>query len=190
MLRERLGEELLFFDGGMGSLLQKEGMLPGEFPENWNIEKKEIVQKIHREYFEAGSDIVLANTFGANAVKYHDTKYSLHDVIFAAVNNVRSAAKAAGKEKYYVALDVGPTGKLLKPLGDLDFESAYQAYKEVVLLGVKAGVDLIHIETMSDSYEAKAAVLAAKENSSLPVTVTVVFDEKGKMLTGDRKSVV
>ena len=184
MLRERLGKELLFFDGGMGSLLQKEGLLPGESPENWNIEKKEVVQKIHRDYFEAGSDIVLANTFGANAIKYHDAKYSLKDVIFAAVDNVRCAANAAGKEKYYVALDLGPTGKLLKPLGDLNFEDAYNAYKEVVLLGVEAGVDLIHIETMSDSYEAKAAVLAAKENSSLPVTVTVVFDEKGKMLTG------
>ena len=184
MLRERLGKELLFFDGGMGSLLQKEGLLPGESPENWNIEKKEIVQKIHRNYFEAGSDIVLANTFGANAVKYHDVKYSLKDVIFAAVENVRCAAKAAGKEKYYVALDLGPTGKLLKPLGDLAFEDAYEAYKEVVLLGMEAGVDLIHIETMSDSYEAKAAVLAAKDNSNLPVTVTVVFDEKGKMLTG------
>ena len=184
MLRERLGKELLFFDGGMGSLLQKEGLLPGESPENWNIEKSEIVQKIHKDYFEAGSDIVLANTFGANAIKYHDAKYSLEEVIFAAVENVRSAAKAAGKEKYYVALDLGPTGKLLRPLGDLDFEDAYDAYKEVVLIGQKAGVDLIHIETMSDSYEAKAAVLAAKENAALPVTVTVVFDEKGKMLTG------
>ncbi len=176
--------KVVFFDGGMGSLLQKEGLLPGESPENWNIEKKEIIQKIQKAYFEAGSDIVLTNTFGANAIKYHDAKYTLEEVIFAAVENVRCAAKMAGKEKYYVALDMGPTGKLLRPLGDLDFEDAYNAYKEVVLLGVKAGVDFIHIETMSDSYEAKAAVLAAKENSSLPVTVTVVFDEKGKMLTG------
>ena len=190
MLRERLGKELLFFDGGMGSLLQKEGLLPGESPENWNIDKKEIVQKIHKDYFEAGSDIVLANTFGANAIKYHDPKYTLEEVIFAAVDNVREAARKAGKETYYVALDVGPTGKLLRPLGDLHFEDAYEAYKEVVILGQKAGVDLIHIETMSDSYEAKAAVLAAKENSSLPVTVTVVFDEKGKMLTGGTVSSV
>ena len=184
MLLERLGKELLFFDGGMGSLLQKEGLTPGESPENWNIEKKEIVQKIHKAYFEAGSDIVLANTFGANGIKYHDAKYSLEEVVSAAIENVRAAAKEAGKEEYYVGLDIGPTGKLLKPLGNLDFEEAYEAYKEVVLYGVKAGADLIHIETMSDSYEVKAAVLAAKENSELPVTVTLVFDEKGKMLTG------
>ena len=184
MLQERMGKELLFFDGGMGSLLQKEGLTPGESPENWNIEKKEVVRKIHRAYFEAGSDIVLANTFGANGIKYHDAKYSLEEVIGAAIENVREAAKEAGKERYYVGLDIGPTGKLLKPLGDLAFEDAYNAYKEVVLCGVKSGADLIHIETMSDSYEVKAAVLAAKENSELPVTVTLVFDEKGKMLTG------
>lgn len=193
MILERLGKELLFFDGGMGTLLQAEGLAPGELPETWNIEKKEVIQKIHQAYFEAGSDIVLTNTFGANALKFHDANCSLKSIIHAAVENVRSAAKVSvqGKREYYVALDVGPTGKLLKPLGDLAFEDAYEAFKEVVKYGEDAGADLIHIETMSDTYEVKAAVLAAKENTNLPVFVTMIFDENGKLLTGgDVPSVV
>lgn len=179
MLQERLGKELLFFDGGMGTLLQKEGLMPGELPENWNIEKKDVIRSIHRNYYEAGSNILLTNTFGANAVKYHDQVYTLQDIVNAAVENVKSAASDA-----IVALDVGPTGKLLKPLGDLGFEEAYEAFKEVILCGAQAGVDLIHIETMSDTYEVKAAVLAAKENTDLPVFATLIFDERGKLLTG------
>ncbi len=186
MIQERLGKELLFFDGGMGTLLQKEGLLPSELPEVWNIEHCETIQSIHASYFRAGSDIVLTNTFGANAIKFHSEKYSLREVVERAVENVRIAAKTAFGEKreYYVALDVGPTGKLLKPMGDLAFEDAYEAFKEVMQYGAQSGVDLIHIETMSDTYEVKAAVLAAKENTSLPVFVTLVFDEKGKLLTG------
>lgn len=193
MILERLGKELLFFDGGMGTLLQAEGLAPGELPETWNMEKKDTIQKIHRTYFEAGSDIVLTNTFGANALKFHDENYSLESIIHAAVKNVRSAAETSieGKREYYVALDVGPTGKLLKPLGDLTFDDAYEAFKEVVKYGETAGADLIHIETMSDTYEVKAAVLAAKENTNLPVFVTMIFDENGKLLTGgDVPSVV
>lgn len=193
MLLERLGKELLFFDGGMGTLLQAEGLQPGELPETWNIERKETIRKIHQSYFEAGSDIVLTNTFGANALKFHDENCSLKAIIDAAVENVRFGAKAAIRDErdYYVALDIGPTGKLLKPLGDLSFEDAYEAFKEVVQYGEKAGADLIHIETMSDTYEVKAAVLAAKENTNLPVFATMIFDDKGKLLTGgDVPSVV
>lgn len=193
MILERLGKELLFFDGGMGTLLQAEGLAPGELPETWNIEKRETIQKIHRAYFEAGSDIVLTNTFGANKLKFQDEKYSLKEIICEAVENVKCAAAAAEREKqeYYVALDVGPTGKLLKPLGDLTFEAAYETFKEVVKYGEAAGADIIHIETMSDTYEVKAAVLAAKENTNLPVFVTMIFDENGKLLTGgDVPSVV
>lgn len=193
MLLERLGKELLFFDGGMGTLLQAEGLQPGELPETWNIERKETIRKIHQSYFEAGSDIVLTNTFGANALKFHDENCSLKAIIDAAVENVRFGAKAAHRDgrDYYVALDIGPTGKLLKPLGDLSFEDAYEAFKEVVQYGEKAGADLIHIETMSDTYEVKAAVLAAKENTNLPVFATMIFDDKGKLLTGgDVPSVV
>ena len=181
-----LGKKLLFFDGGMGTLLQKEGLLPGELPENWNIEKKEAIRSIHRAYYEAGSNILLTNTFGANCVKYHDAPYTLKEVIGAAVENVRSVSKDV-----VVALDMGPTGKLLKPMGDLSFEEAYEAFKEVAQYGEESGAQMIHIETMSDTYELKAAVLAAKENTNLPVTATVIFDERGKLLTGgDVPSVV
>ena len=182
----KLGKELLFFDGGMGTLLQKEGLLPGELPENWNIEKKEVIRNIHRAYYEAGSNILLTNTFGANRVKYHDAAYTLKQVIEAAVDNVKSVS-----DEVVVALDMGPTGKLLKPMGDLSFEDAYEAFKEVAIYGEEAGAQMIHIETMSDTYELKAAVLAAKENTNLPVTATVIFDERGKLLTGgDVPSVV
>ena len=192
MLRERLGKELLYFDGGMGTLLQERGLQPGELPETWNLLHAEEIREIHRKYIEAGSDIVLTNTFGANALKFHDDAYSLEEIVNAAVGHVKAAAEQAGKgRRVYTALDIGPTGKLLKPMGDLDFETAYEAYKEVMIYGEKAGADLIHIETMSDTYELKAAVLAAKENTSLPVFATTIFDERGKLLTGaDVPSVV
>ena len=189
-IRERLGKELLFLDGGMGTLLQAEGLAPGELPETWNIEHPEKVEAIHRRYYEAGSDVVLANTFGANVCKFHDDRYTVEEVIRAGIANAKRAGKQIGKETY-VALDMGPTGKLLKPMGDLDFDDAYEAFAEAVRYGEKYGADLIHIETMSDTYEVKAAILAAKENSSLPVFVTMIFDERGKLLTGgDVPSVV
>lgn len=189
-IRERLGKELLFLDGGMGTLLQAEGLAPGELPETWNIEHPEKVEAIHRRYYEAGSDVVLANTFGANVCKFHDDRYTVEEVIHAGIANAKRAGEQIGKETY-VALDMGPTGKLLKPMGDLDFDDAYEAFAEAVRYGEKYGADLIHIETMSDTYEVKAAILAAKENSSLPVFVTMIFDERGKLLTGgDVPSVV
>lgn len=186
MLLDRLGKEILFFDGGMGTLLQAEGLKPGELPETWNIERSAQVTEIHRKYIEAGSDIILTNTFGANALKFHETDYSLKDIVEAAVEHVKAAVRTGTRDgrRIYTALDVGPTGKLLKPVGDLDFEVAYQAFKEVMQYGEAAGVDLIHIETMSDTYEVKAAVLAAKESTQLPVFVTMIFDERGKLLTG------
>ena len=190
MILERLGKELLFLDGGMGTLLQAEGLAPGELPETWNIEHPEKVEAIHRRYYEAGSDVVLANTFGANVCKFHDDRYTVEEVIRAGIANAKRAGEQIGKETY-VALDMGPTGKLLKPMGDLDFDDAYEAFAEAVRYGEKYGADLIHIETMSDTYEVKAAILAAKENSSLPVFVTMIFDERGKLLTGgDVPSVV
>lgn len=170
---------MLFFDGGMGSLLQERGLKQGELPETWNLKKPEELIRIHREYLEAGADIVLANTFGANRFKYDN----LDEIIAAGIANAKTAVRESG-EKAYVALDMGPTGKLLKPMGTLDFEEAVSVYAEVVRAGEKAGADLILIETMSDTYELKAAVLAAKENSSLPVMATVVFDEGHKLLTG------
>lgn len=193
MIKDRLGKELLFFDGGMGTLLQERGLKPGELPETWNIEHTEEIFDIHRKYFEAGSDIVLANTFGANALKFHSDEYDLEDIVTAAIVSAKEGANFGvhdGRE-VYVAMDVGPTGKLLKPMGDLSFEDAYGAFAETMRYGEEAGADLIHIETMSDTYEVKAAVLAAKECTKLPVFVTMIFDEKGKLLTGgDVPSVV
>ena len=193
MLLDRIGKELLFLDGGTGSLLQKRGLKPGELPELWNIERIEDMIQVQSEFFEAGSDIILANTFGANAQKFHSEEYSLEDIITCAVVNAKEAAYMGVHDgrRVYVALDIGPTGKLLKPMGTLSFEEAYETYKEVVLYGTEAGADLIYIETMTDTYELKSAVLAAKENSNLPVFATVAFDEKGKLLTGaDIPSVV
>ena len=173
--------KITFLDGALGTMLQARGLMPGECPEDWNISHPEILQSIHGEYYDAGSNIVSANTFGANSLKYHG-KHSLKEVICAGVKIARGAAeKGQGR---LVALDVGPTGRLLKPAGDLDFERAYEAFSESVRYGVEAGVDLILIETMSDTMELKAAVLAAKENSSLPIIATVALDESGKLLTG------
>lgn len=192
MIKDRLGKELLFFDGGMGTLLQERGLGPGELPETWNLIHPDVIRDIHRSYIEAGSDIVLTNTFGANALKFHDDGCSLEEIVKKGVENVKRAAEEAKVGRtVYTALDMGPTGKLLKPMGDLDFETAYEAFKEVAVWGEEAGADLIHIETMSDTYELKAAVLAAKENTSLPVFATAIFDERGKLLTGaDVPSVV
>ena len=178
---ERLGKEWLFFDGGMGALLQERGLAAGELPETWNITHPEEIQSIHRAYLDAGSDIINTNTFGANALKFPD---NLREIVEAAVSNAKEARRQSGREDAYIALDLGPTGRLLQPMGDLPFEQAVELFGEVVRIGAAAGVDLVLIETMSDSYELKAAVLAAKENCVLPVLATVIFDENGKMLTG------
>lgn len=181
---QEMQKRIVFCDGGMGSLLQEAGLKPGELPGSWNITHPEEMIQIHRDYLDAGADIVTTNTFGVDSLKYNEnTQYQLEPVIRAAIHNAKEAIRLSGK-KAYVALDVGPTGKLLKPLGDLAFEDACKIYKEIVEIGVKQGADLILIETMSDSYETKAAVLAAKENCTLPVFVTVTFDERGKLLTG------
>lgn len=186
---DEINKRIVFFDGGTGSLLQAKGLKPGELPETWNITHQETIVALHRDYLEAGADIIKTNTFGANGLKYREgTEFDLNQIVTAAVKNARKAVETAvypnGKKQGYIALDIGPTGKLLKPLGDLDFEDAYAMFSQVVSIGEKAGADLVLIETMSDCYEAKAAVLAAKENSTLPVFVTLIFDEKGKLLTG------
>lgn len=184
-IREELGRRIIFFDGGLGSLLQERGLKPGELPETWNLTRPEVLYDIHRAYLDAGADVILANTFGANGFKYDN----LEEIVTAAVVNAKKAVADSGR-KAYVALDMGPTGKLLKPMGTLDFEECVSIYADVVRYGAKAGADLILIETMSDTYELKAAVLAAKENSNLPVVATVVFDEHHKMLTGATPEVV
>ena len=178
----------MYLDGGTGSILQELGLKPGELPEVWNIERADDICGVAKRYYEVGSNVVYTNTFGANCLKYDgkDGRYSVEEIVLAAVNNTRRASKEASGDASdrYVALDIGPLGKMLEPLGDLPFEDAVSIFAETVKAGVKAGVDLIAIETMNDSYETKAAVLAAKENSDLPIIVTNVYDEQAKLMTG------
>ena len=176
-----LGKRLLFFDGAMGTMLQDNGLMPGELPELWNLTRPEIIRNIHRQYLAAGADLLKANTFGANGVKLRSCGHTVEEIVTA---GVRLAKEAAAGGPALVAMDIGPTGKLMKPLGDLGFEQAYKIFKEMAVAGEKAGADFILIETMSDTYECKAAVLAAKENTGLPVFATLIFDGSGKLLTG------
>ena len=171
------GRALAFLDGGFGTMVQAAGLPPGKDPTDWNIENPDAVAAVHRAYVEAGADIVLANTFGANRLKYHGP----HDLAALISSAIAIARQGAGVK---VALDIGPTGRLLKPAGDLDFDEAFGAFSEMVRAGAAAGADLVFVETMGDARELKAAVLAAKLNSDLPVFATVALDESGKLLTG------
>ena len=180
-LRERLGKEWLFCDGGTGSILQGLGLKGGELPETWNLTRPDDIKALNRGYFEAGSNIVNTNTFGANRFKFDNVS----EIVSAGVKICQQARKEAGRDNdAYVAIDVGPTGKLLEPMGDLSFNEAVDIFSEIIKAGYEAGGDLVLIETMSDSYEAKAAVVAAHEVCDLPVIVTTVYDESGKLLTG------
>lgn len=172
--------EIVLLDGAFGTMLQKKGLKPGEAPDLLNLTSPELVTSIHQEYVEAGSQIVLANTFGSNREKLAGSGHSVEEVIRAAIAN----AKKAAADRAAVALDIGPCGQLLEPMGTLPFEEAVDLFAEMVKAGVKAGADLIVIETMSDLYETRAALLAAKENSSLPVLVTMTFEEDGRTFTG------
>lgn len=187
-LKDLLGKQLLFFDGGMGTMLQGMGLQPGEIPEYWNMEHPDKMIEIHYQYFMAGANVISTNTFGANPVKFPQDKYTSAQVVAADIALAKKAQakveKETGRTNLYVITSVGPTGKLLKPLGDLDFDEAYEGFKTIVTAAEKAGSDAILIETMTDSYEIKAAVLAAKENTNLPIIVTVMLDENGKLLTG------
>ncbi len=196
---QRMKDHFIFFDGGMGSLLQEKGLKAGELPETWNLSHPQVLVEIHKSYLRAGANILTTNTFGANRLKYpREGSWDLGKLVEQGVKNAIQAREEFLREKgysqdftdsdadtdSYVALDLGPTGKLLKPLGDLDFEDAVELYKEVIRTGTEAGADLILIETMSDTMEIKAAVLAAKESCGLPVFATMAFDGKGKLLTG------
>ena len=182
-IREYMKDHILYLDGGMGSLLQAQGLKPGEEPERWNLSHPEVITKIHRDYYDAGSNIVNTNTFGAYSPAF--SQEELEAIIPAAVANARKAAEeSAGAQPRWVALDIGPTGRMLKPYGDFDFEEAVSVFANSIRIGVKCGVDLIFIETMNDSYETKAALLAAKENSDLPVFVSNAYGADGKLMTG------
>lgn len=181
--KDYLKNHIVYLDGGIGTLLQAGGLKPGEYPERWNLSHHDVIIDIHKAYFDAGSNVVCTNTFGANCLKFADDE--LEQIIKAAVANAKKAREqSVQKGEKFIALDIGPSGKLLKPLGDLDFEDAVNVFSKSVKFGVKYGVDLIIIETMNDSYETKAALLAAKENSNLPVIVSNAYGEDGKLMTG------
>jgi 5-methyltetrahydrofolate--homocysteine methyltransferase len=182
-LKARLGKEIIIFDGAMGTVLQQRGLKAGDIPERLNIEKSDDIIDIHKSYLKAGAEILTTNTFGANALKMNDLDYSVEEVISAAVQNARQAIIESGIDAA-VALDMGPIGELLEPMGSLEFDEAYNLYQQQVLVGVESGADLIHIETIADIYEARAAVLAAKENSNLPIFCTLTFEENGRTFTG------
>ena len=176
-------DHFLFLDGGMGTLLQEAGLQPGELPERWNVSHPEEIIRIQKSYYDAGSNVVLSNTFGANGLKFDDEE--LETLVTAAVKNAReAAARSTGTQEKFVALDIGPLGKLLKPYGDYEFEDAVAMYSKTVKFGVAAGVDLVFIETMNDSYDTKAALLAVKENTDLPVFVSNAYGSDGKLMTG------
>lgn len=182
--REIYGETIMknrvILDGGMGTMLQAAGLGLGERPDVFGMKHPDVVERIQHSYVEAGSQVLYANTFGTNAHKLEGTGYTVEEVISANIAVAKRAA--AGKAK--VALDVGPIGELLEPLGMLSFEKAYEIYAQVVRAGASCGVDLIIFETMTDLYEVKAAVLAAKENSDLPIWTTMSFEASGRTFTG------
>jgi 5-methyltetrahydrofolate--homocysteine methyltransferase len=184
--REALNNGFIVFDGAMGTMIQRRGLKPGQLPETFNILHPEVIEGIHREYIKAGADVVTTNTFGANEMKLKGTGYSAEQIAGKAVELAR---KAAGDK--WVALDMGPIGQLMEPMGTLTFDRAYELYATQVRAGAGAGADLILIETIGDLHEAKAAVLAAKENSSLPVICTLTFEQHGRTLIGtDPKTAV
>ena len=171
----------VFLDGGMGTQLQKRGLKPGQKPELAALEMPEILTEIHAEYVAAGADLLLANTFGANARKLTGTGYTVAQVVEASLACAQCAAK---NKDVLVGLDIGPLGELLAPAGTLSFEDAYASFAEIVRAGVQAGADFVFLETMTDLYELKGAILAAKEQSSLPVFVSMSFEGRGRTFTG------
>ncbi len=182
MIKELTDRGVLILDGAMGTMLQARGLRPGELPETWNLTRPDDITDIHLAYLRAGCDILSANTFGANTLKFSPAK--LEEIIAAAIAHAREAITTYGEGDRYVALDMGPTGKLLAPYGDLAFEDAVTIYRTTAALGEKYGADLILIETMNDLSETRAAVIGAKEATSLPIMVSNAYSENGKLMTG------
>ncbi len=178
-----LKDNILILDGGMGSFLQEKGLQPGERPEPWNLSHPEVITGIHKSYYDAGSNAVITNTFGACGLRF--SKEELEEIAAAAVANARRAAEESdAPQPKWVGLDVGPCGKLLKPFGDLEFEDAVETFKLFLRAGAAQHPDFIFIETMSDCYETKAAVLAAKEVCDLPIFASNAYSDNGRLLTG------
>ena len=182
-LREFIKHNNLILDGATGTELQNAGLKVGELPERWNVTHKDVLINLHKAYYDAGSNVVSANTFGANSLHFDDRE--LEEVISAAIQNVRTARELSkGLQPKFVAADIGPSGKLLAPYGDLSFENAVEIFAKTVRLCAKFGAEIIFIQTMNDSYETKAAVVAAKENCDLPIFVCNAYGENGKLMTG------
>ncbi|MBD5640466.1 homocysteine S-methyltransferase family protein [Clostridium botulinum] len=180
-IKDYIKENILVFDGAMGTMLQKLGLKISDLPEELNILEPEKIINIHRKYIDAGAKVITTNTFGANEVKLKQSKFSVESIIDKAIDNVK---KAKGNKEILIALDVGPIGQLLEPMGTLKFEEAYEIFKRQAIQGQKSGADIILIETMTDLYEAKAAILAAKENTNLPVFCTMTFEKNKRTFTG------
>ncbi len=181
--RALLKSEYIVLDGAMGTMLQAAGMKIGEIPEILNIENPQLLISIHEKYLNAGADIIYTNTFGANSYKLLDCGYSVEELVTAGVENAKKAVQNV-KPDALVALDIGPIGQLLEPTGTLCFKEAYEMYAEIVEAGSKAGADVIVFETMTDLLDVKAAVLAAKEHSSLPIMCTMTFESNMRTFTG------
>ena len=176
--------DIIILDGGMGTELQARGLAPGERPELFGMEHPEVIEEVHRNYITAGSRVIYSNTFGANGHKLTGTGKTVAEVIAANVATARRAAENSGVAGVRVALDIGPIGELVEPLGTLSFEDAYELFREMVAAGEKAGADLVIFETLTDLYEVKAAVLAAKEHTKLPIWVTMTFEQNGRTFLG------
>ena len=174
-------KRFVFLDGGMGTQLQARGLQPGQKPELAALEMPDVLTAIHTDYANAGADILLANTFGANAKKLAGCGHTVEDVVTASIACARKAADTTGA---LVALDIGPLGELLVPAGTLSFEDAYAEFAQVIRAGTAAGADLVFLETMTDLYELKAAILAAKENCTLPIFTSMSFESRGRTFTG------
>ena len=174
-------KRFVFLDGGMGTQLQARGLQPGQKPELAALEMPDVLTAIHTDYADAGADILLANTFGANAKKLAGCGHTVEDVVTASIACARKAADTTGA---LVALDIGPLGELLVPAGTLSFEDAYAEFAQVIRAGTAAGADLVFLETMTDLYELKAAILAAKENCTLPIFTSMSFESRGRTFTG------
>ena len=184
-IKEYIKDNILIFDGAMGTMLQKNGLQMGENPEIFGFNNPDILINIHKLYLEAGSNVVTTNTFGANELKLEKLGYTVEEVLDNAISVAKEAIKKVDKSKpRYVALDIGPIGEMLEPMGTLSFDRAYEIFKRQAIQGEKSGADLVIIETMMDLYEAKAAVLAVKENTNLPIFCTMTFDEDGRSFTG------
>ncbi len=180
-LKEYIKDNILIFDGAMGTMLQKKGLKLGENPEILNITEPSIIEEIHKEYIKSGANVITTNTFGANELKLKLCNLEVEAAVDAAI---RIAKKARGNSGTYIALDVGPIGELLEPMGTLSFDRAYEIFKRQIVQGVKSGADIILVETMTDLYELKAAILAVKENCDLPLFCTMTFEENMRTFTG------